>query len=146
MKTRLRNSWIVIFFPFINAIANVILVFVLVLLSWHPILVIFLVTLFTFFALFFLFPDPHFKARKHKARIISPTLLAEYAYVLRPGGIVYTITDVRDLHEWMKAHLEAFPLFEPVSEEAPSSAPKVSISMELVVADVLAEAVPGVEE
>ena len=59
-------------------------------------------------ALFFLFPDPHFKARKHKARIISPTLLAEYAYILRPGGIVYTITDVRDLHDWMRAHLEAF--------------------------------------
>ena len=68
-------------------------------------------------ALFFLFPDPHFKARKHKARIISPTLLAEYAYVLRPGGIVYTITDVRDLHEWMVKHLEEFPLFERVSEE-----------------------------
>lgn len=69
-------------------------------------------------SLFFLFPDPHFKARKHKARIISPTLLAEYAYVLRPGGIVYTITDVRDLHDWMRSHLEAFPLFESVSEEA----------------------------
>ncbi|PSR88756.1 hypothetical protein PHLCEN_2v5107 [Hermanssonia centrifuga] len=68
-------------------------------------------------SLFFLFPDPHFKARKHKARIISPTLLAEYAYVLRPGGIVYTITDVHDLHEWMKSHLAAFPLFEPVAEE-----------------------------
>lgn len=68
-------------------------------------------------ALFFLFPDPHFKSRKHKARIISPTLLAEYAFVLRPGGIVYTITDVKDLHEWMKSHLESFPLFEPVSEE-----------------------------
>ncbi|KAI0076486.1 putative methyltransferase, partial [Panus rudis PR-1116 ss-1] len=68
-------------------------------------------------ALFFLFPDPHFKSRKHKARIISPTLLAEYAYVLKPGGIVYTITDVKDLHEWMKTHLESFPLFEPVSEE-----------------------------
>ena len=67
--------------------------------------------------LFFLFPDPHFKARKHKARIISPTLLAEYAYVLRPGGIVYTITDVRDLHDWMVEHLSAFPLFERVSEE-----------------------------
>ncbi|KAF8838611.1 putative methyltransferase [Paxillus ammoniavirescens] len=67
-------------------------------------------------ALFFLFPDPHFKARKHKARIISPTLLAEYAYVLRPGGIIYTITDVRDLHEWMNTHLDAFPLFESVSE------------------------------
>ncbi|KAI0688088.1 putative methyltransferase-domain-containing protein [Cytidiella melzeri] len=67
-------------------------------------------------ALFFLFPDPHFKVRKHKARIISPTLLAEYAYVLRPGGIVYTITDVQDLHEWMRSHMESFPLFERVSE------------------------------
>jgi len=69
-------------------------------------------------ALFFLFPDPHFKSRKHKARIISPTLLAEYAYVLRPGGIVYTITDVHDLHIWMKTHLQEFPLFEPVTEGA----------------------------
>jgi len=68
-------------------------------------------------SLFFLFPDPHFKSRKHKARIISPTLLAEYAYALRPGGIVYTITDVRDLHEWMKSHLDAFPLFEGVDKE-----------------------------
>ncbi|KAG6873241.1 hypothetical protein C0995_001260 [Termitomyces sp. Mi166 len=68
-------------------------------------------------SLFFLFPDPHFKSRKHKARIISPTLLAEYAYALRPGGIVYTITDVRDLHEWMRSHLEAFPLFAYVDEE-----------------------------
>ncbi|TFK70287.1 putative methyltransferase [Pluteus cervinus] len=68
-------------------------------------------------AMFFLFPDPHFKLRKHKARIISPTLLAEYAYALRPGGIVYTITDVHDLHLWMKSHLEKFPLFEYVDEE-----------------------------
>jgi len=67
-------------------------------------------------SIFFLFPDPHFKLRKHKARIISPTLLAEYAYVLRPGGVVYTITDVEDLHLWMKGHLEAFPLFEAVEE------------------------------
>lgn len=68
-------------------------------------------------ALFFLFPDPHFKSRKHKARIISPTLLAEYAYVLRPGGVVYTITDVHDLHLWMFTHLNDFPLFEFVDEE-----------------------------
>ncbi|PFH50703.1 hypothetical protein AMATHDRAFT_47630 [Amanita thiersii Skay4041] len=68
-------------------------------------------------ALFFLFPDPHFKSRKHKARIISPTLLAEYAYILRPGGVVYTITDVKDLYDWMRSHLEACPLFEPIDEE-----------------------------
>jgi len=67
---------------------------------------------------FFLFPDPHFKARKHKARIVSPTLLAEYAYVIRPGGVVYTITDVRDLHQWMVKHFEEFPLFERIEEGA----------------------------
>ncbi|GAA5931062.1 tRNA (guanine46-N7)-methyltransferase [Sporobolomyces koalae] len=67
--------------------------------------------------IFFLFPDPHFKARKHKARIISPTLLAEYAYVLKPGGLLYTITDVPDLHVWMTSHLAAFPLFSRLTEE-----------------------------
>ena len=36
--------------------------------------------------MFFLFPDPHFKRKKHKARIISPTLLSEYAYYLKEGG------------------------------------------------------------
>ncbi|CAD6503559.1 BgTH12-03219 [Blumeria graminis f. sp. triticale] len=67
--------------------------------------------------IFFCFPDPHFKARKHKARIISTTLNSEYAYVLRPGGIVYTITDVEDLHNWMVSHFEAHPAFEKVSPE-----------------------------
>lgn len=67
--------------------------------------------------MFFCFPDPHFKQRKHKARIITNTLLSEYAYVLREGGIVYTITDVKDLHEWMLKHLEEHPLFERLSKE-----------------------------
>lgn len=67
--------------------------------------------------LFFLHPDPHFKQRKSKNRIISPTLLAEYAYVLRPGGILYTITDVEDLHAWMVKHLAAFPLFERIPDD-----------------------------
>jgi tRNA (guanine-N7-)-methyltransferase len=67
--------------------------------------------------LFFLHPDPHFKQRKSKNRIISSTLLAEYAFVLRPGGILYTITDVEDLHLWMVKHLEAFPLFSRLGEE-----------------------------
>lgn len=65
--------------------------------------------------MFFLFPDPHFKKTKHKWRIISQSLLAEYAYVLRVGGVVYTITDVRDLHEWMVSHFDQFPLFERIS-------------------------------
>lgn len=67
--------------------------------------------------MFFCFPDPHFKQRKHKARIITNTLLSEYAYVLKEGGIIYTITDVLDLHEWMVKHLDEHPLFERVGDE-----------------------------
>jgi tRNA (guanine-N7-)-methyltransferase len=66
---------------------------------------------------FLCFPDPHFKARKHKARIVSSTLTAEYAYVLKPGGVVYTITDVEDLHVWMRERFSACSLFERLSEE-----------------------------
>ena len=62
-------------------------------------------------AIFLCFPDPHFKARKHKARIVSLTLNSEYAFVVRPGGLVYTITDVRDLHEWMVEKLDAHSSF-----------------------------------
>ncbi|GAB7343157.1 hypothetical protein MBLNU457_1231t2 [Dothideomycetes sp. NU457] len=65
-------------------------------------------------AIFLCFPDPHFKARKHKARIVSLTLNSEYAFVVKPGGLVYTITDVRDLHEWMVDKLDAHPSFERV--------------------------------
>ncbi|CAK6443250.1 unnamed protein product [Pipistrellus nathusii] len=75
--------------------------------------------------MFFLFPDPHFKRTKHKWRIISPTLLAEYAYVLRVGGLVYTITDVLELHEWMCTHFEGHPLFERVPLEELSEDPIV---------------------
>ncbi|XP_069132015.1 tRNA (guanine-N(7)-)-methyltransferase-like [Argopecten irradians] len=67
--------------------------------------------------MFFLFPDPHFKKTKHKWRIISETLLAEYAYVLKIGGIVYTVTDVKDLHDWMVQHFNDFPLFERIQDE-----------------------------
>ncbi|KAK9966095.1 hypothetical protein ABG768_003224 [Culter alburnus] len=67
--------------------------------------------------MFFLFPDPHFKKTKHKWRIISPTLLAEYAYTLRVGGLVYTNTDVEEVHEWIVKHFSDHPLFSRVSEE-----------------------------
>ncbi|KAK2703147.1 hypothetical protein QYM36_018344 [Artemia franciscana] len=66
--------------------------------------------------MFFLFPDPHFKKAKHKWRIINKTLLAEYAYVLREGGLIYTVTDVEDLYQWMTSHFEEHPLFERVKD------------------------------
>ena len=68
----------------------------------------------------------------------SPTLLAEYAFFLRPGGILYTITgrllfffslllspptrekrstDVRDLYEWTVKHLDEHPLFLQLTDD-----------------------------
>jgi tRNA (guanine-N7-)-methyltransferase len=67
--------------------------------------------------IFFMFPDPHFKKKNHRRRIISPTLVSEYGYILKPGGMIYTITDVKDLGDWMKKHLDEHPLYELVSEE-----------------------------
>lgn len=46
--------------------------------------------------------DPHFKVTNHRRRIIQASLLAEYAYCLAPGGLLYTATDVPELAEWMK--------------------------------------------
>ena len=64
----------------------------------------------------FLFPDPQFKTTKHRRRIIQTTLLDEYAYVMKSGGVLYTITDVEDLAIWMREKLEKHPLFELISD------------------------------
>ena len=45
--------------------------------------------------------DPHFKTANHRRRIINTTLITEYAYLLAPGGMLYTITDVQELGDWM---------------------------------------------
>eukprot|EP00042_Codosiga_hollandica_P045051 m.452048 g.452048 ORF g.452048 m.452048 type:complete len:257 (-) comp56925_c0_seq4:1111-1881(-) len=75
--------------------------------------------------MFFLFPDPHFKKTKHKWRVINETLLAEYAYVMAEGGILYTITDVVDLHVWMASHLDKHPLFQRLTDEELAADPVI---------------------
>ncbi|KAB0795178.1 hypothetical protein PPYR_01803 [Photinus pyralis] len=75
--------------------------------------------------IFFLYPDPHFKKAKHKWRIINTCLLAEYAYVLAVGGIVYTVTDVKDLHDWIVKHFTEHPLFNRKPQEELRSDPIV---------------------
>lgn len=61
---------------------------------------------------------------------MTTTLLSEYAYALRVGGICYTVTgktfikssliiklDVKALHEWMVKHLDEHPLFERLTDQ-----------------------------
>lgn len=77
--------------------------------------------------IFFLFPDPHFKKTKYRLRIINSTLLAEYAYVLRVGGIAYIVTDVKDLFDWMASHFDEHPLFERIPDDEAARDPVVPL-------------------
>jgi len=73
--------------------------------------------------MFFCYPDPHFKKKKHRQRIISAQLLAEYAYVLKPQALVYVVTDVEELFNWMVPRFEDHPLFERQSKEKTENDP-----------------------
>ncbi|KAF2345997.1 tRNA (guanine-N-7) methyltransferase Trmb type, partial [Trinorchestia longiramus] len=61
--------------------------------------------------IFCLFPDPHFKKKKQKARIICKQMLDQMAYTLKPGGRIYIATDVYDLYTNMVNVFEEHPLF-----------------------------------
>ncbi|CAD5206371.1 unnamed protein product [Bursaphelenchus okinawaensis] len=67
--------------------------------------------------MFFLYPDPHFKKSKHKWRIISLPLISEYAYLMKTGGMLYTVTDVLQYHEWVLENFAATKLFEKIPDE-----------------------------
>jgi tRNA (guanine-N7-)-methyltransferase len=52
-----------------------------------------------------------------KLSMCSTNLLAEYAYLLAPGGILYTITDVEDLHNWHVEKCTSHPCFERIPDD-----------------------------
>lgn len=67
--------------------------------------------------MFFCFPDPHFKAKNHRRRIVNETLLTEYSYLLQENGQLYCITDVEELHEWHVEKCSNHPAFERITDE-----------------------------
>ena len=64
--------------------------------------------------IFVLFPDPHFKKRKMKWRIISPQLMDEYAYVMKTGAFFYLVTDVQSYYDYAVPVIAEHPLFEKI--------------------------------
>lgn len=67
--------------------------------------------------LFILFPDPHFKKRKQKARIVSPQMMEMYEYLLRSGGRLYISTDVKHLFDDMVEVISSSGMFRSLTEE-----------------------------
>ena len=49
----------------------------------------------------FNFPDPWFKKRHYKRRIIQPELINNFANLLQKGTLIFTKTDVKDLFDYM---------------------------------------------
>jgi tRNA (guanine-N7-)-methyltransferase len=52
------------------------------------------------------FPDPWFKSRQHKRRVMSPALVSDLRALLAPGGEVHVATDIFELALDAMAELE----------------------------------------
>jgi tRNA (guanine-N7-)-methyltransferase len=52
------------------------------------------------------FPDPWFKTRQHKRRVMSPTLVDDLKALLAPGGEVHVATDIFEIALDAMAELE----------------------------------------
>ena len=57
------------------------------------------------------FPDPWFKARQHKRRVVDAALIADIAQALRPGGELIVQSDVFELVLEAMALVEDSPSF-----------------------------------
>ena len=53
------------------------------------------------------FPDPHFKAKHHKRRVLQPPLVETIAEHLAPGGWLLLSSDVLDVAQEMRAVVRA---------------------------------------
>lgn len=65
------------------------------------------------------FPDPWFKSRQHKRRVVGPELVDAMATALEPGGEVGVMTDIFDIALEAMAVLEGDPLHRFVNASAP---------------------------
>jgi tRNA (guanine-N7-)-methyltransferase len=71
---------------------------------------------------FFLnFPDPWFKTRQHKRRVIGPELMEEIHRALAPGGELFVQTDIFDLGLEAMSALEGMSPARFVNAHAPWS-------------------------
>lgn len=59
------------------------------------------------------FPDPHFKARNKKKRVVNATLVRSLARHLRPGMRVFLQTDIEELGYDMVSHFASSEFFTP---------------------------------
>lgn len=65
----------------------------------------------------FNFPDPWFKKRHQKRRIIQPKLINIFSNLMQEGSIIYIKTDVKDLFEYMDCTILSNCNFEKIDKK-----------------------------
>ncbi len=71
--------------------------------------------------IFVLFPDPWPKRRHNKRRIIQSQTVAEFARILKPGGLLMMATDDAVYAHWMQKVMAEYPVFGLALEERTSA-------------------------
>jgi tRNA (guanine-N7-)-methyltransferase len=62
-------------------------------------------------------PDPWWKKRHHKRRLVRPEVVQQMADILQPGGFVYLQTDVPDLAGEIRSVFAASRRFRPLDAD-----------------------------
>lgn len=62
------------------------------------------------------FPDPWFKRRHQKRRVVQPELVEDLAVFLKAGGYLFLQTDVEAVAVEMRDRVAAHPAFQPTSK------------------------------
>ena len=65
----------------------------------------------------FNFPDPWFKKRHHKRRVIQPEFINILSNLMKKGSIIYIKTDVKDLFEYMDCTILSNFNFESIDKK-----------------------------
>ena len=65
----------------------------------------------------FNFPDPWFKKRHHKRRVIQPEFINSLSNLMKKGSIIYIKTDVKDLFEYMDCTISKDFNFERIEKK-----------------------------
>ena len=65
----------------------------------------------------FNFPDPWFKKRHHKRRVIQPEFINILSNLMKKGSIIYIKTDVMDLFEYMDCTISSNFNFERIDKK-----------------------------
>jgi tRNA (guanine-N7-)-methyltransferase len=66
------------------------------------------------------FPDPWWKARHKKRRVVNEYLVAQLTRRLEPGALLHLVTDVKEYYEVMRTLFDRAPAFEAIPPPDPT--------------------------